>query len=68
MEFLDISSLGTTYWYASKIGINSNRRSETLDLRIKSKGKVPPNRRKKDKTKEWGPKITFQIRKQRNKP
>ena len=32
MEFLDISSLGMAYRYATKIEQNSNRKSETLDL------------------------------------
>ena len=48
-----------------KLSKNSNRKSETLDLRIRSKGKVPPNCRTKDTTKAWRLKKTCQIRKQR---
>jgi len=46
-----------------RLSRNSNRRSETLDLRIKSKRKVPPNRRTKDKSKAWWLKTTYQSRK-----
>ena len=48
-----------------KLSKNSNRKSETLDLWIKIKGKVPPNRRNKDTAKAWWLKKTCQIRKQR---
>ena len=60
MEFLDISSLGMTYRYTAKLSKNSNRKSETLDLGIRSKGKVPPNRRTKDIAKAWKLKKTCQ--------
>ena len=52
----------------SKLSKNSNRKSETLDLRIRSKGKVPPNRRTKDTSKAWRLKKNFQSHKQRAKP
>ena len=39
-----------------------------MDLQIKRKGEVPPNRRTKDKDKACWPKITCQISKQRTKP
>ena len=42
-----------------------NRRSETLDLQIQSKGKVPPNHITKDKAKAGRPKTTCQSYKQR---
>ena len=48
-----------------KLSKNSNRKSETLDLWIRSKGKVPPNHRTKDTTKAWWLKKTCQSRKQR---
>ena len=48
-----------------KLSKNSNRKSETLDLWIRSKRKVPPNRRTKDTTKAWRLKTTCQSRKQR---
>ena len=48
-----------------KLSKNSNRKSETLDLQIRSKGKVPPNHRTKDTTKAWRLQKTFQSRKQR---
>ena len=50
------------------LSINSNIRSETLDLRIKSKGKVPPNFRTKEKSKAWKPKMTCQSHKKRKTP
>ena len=48
-----------------KLSKNSNRKSETLDLRIRSKGKVPPNRRTKDTAKAWRLKKNCQRRNQR---
>ena len=53
MELLDISSLGMAYRYATKIEQKFKKRSETLDLLIKIKGKVLPNRRTKDRAKAW---------------
>jgi hypothetical protein len=55
MEFLDISSLGVAYRYAAKIEQKFKQKSETLGLQIRSKGKVPPNRRTKDQAKAGGP-------------
>ena len=54
MEFLDISSLGTAYRYATKIE-QKFKQKKPLDLRIKSKGKVSPNRRKMTKPRHGGP-------------
>ena len=48
-----------------RLSRNSNRRSETLDMRIESERKVPPNRRTKDKVKAWWLKTTYQSHKQR---
>ena len=42
-----------------------NRRSKTLDLGIRSKGKVPPNHKTKDKAKARRPRKTCQGHKQR---
>ena len=47
-----------------KLSKNWNRKSETLDLWIRSKGKVPPNRRTKDTAKAWRLKKNFQSDKQ----
>ena len=47
-----------------KLSKNSNRKSETLDVWIRSKGKVPPNCRTKDTAKAWRLKKTFQSCKQ----
>ena len=49
MVFLDISVISSAYSYAAKIERISNRISETLDLKIRSKGKVPLNHITKDK-------------------
>ena len=48
-----------------KLSKNSNRKSETLDLWIRSKGKVPPNHKTKDTAKAWRLKKNFQSHKQR---
>jgi hypothetical protein len=53
MEFLDISSLRTTYRYAVKMSRNLNRRSGSLDLQIshkKSREKETPTHRENDKS------------------
>ena len=67
MEFLEISSLGTMYQYAIK-SRTLNRRSETLDLQIRSKGKASPNHRTKDKVKMGQPKTTRRSHKKRTTP
>ena len=62
MEFLDISSFGTTYWYAAKIEQKFKQKKRYFGSANEKQGKGA-NRRTKDKDKAWRPKTTCQRHK-----
>jgi hypothetical protein len=68
MEFLDISSLGTTYRYAAKIEHKFKQKKRDFGSANQKKVKGAPKPHKKDKSKAWWLKTTCQIRKQRTTP
>ena len=59
MEFLKISSLGTAYQYAAKLEQIFKQKKRDFGSANQKQGKVPPNRRTKEKSKAWRPKITY---------
>jgi len=68
MEFLDISSLGTTYRYAAKIEHKFKQKKRDFGSTNQKQGKGAPNCKIKDKGKAWRPKTTCQSDKQRTTP
>ena len=63
MEFLDISSLGTTYQYAAKIEQKFKKNKRDFQHANQKQGKCDPKPQKKDKSKAEHPGTTCQTRK-----
>jgi len=55
IEFLNISSLNTTYCMSSRLRKSLNRRSETLDLQIQSRERFPQTKEQRTKPRRGGP-------------